>query len=136
LVVVVQVYESTAKRHVPSVLDGYNVTVFAYGEKPGFAVESERKMTPLSTLTKHPSPHHPPVVPLVPYEAHHPRTTPCLYDDIDGHGWGGDGAGSTGAGKTHTMMGSERTGEATETEAVAVSGIIPQVTVTCVYSTR
>lgn len=26
-----EVYQHTAKRHVPSVLDGYNVTVFAYG---------------------------------------------------------------------------------------------------------
>ena len=26
-----EVYEHTAKRHIPSVLDGYNVTVFAYG---------------------------------------------------------------------------------------------------------
>jgi hypothetical protein len=27
-----EVYEATAKRHVTSVLDGRNVTVFAYGE--------------------------------------------------------------------------------------------------------
>lgn len=26
-----EVYENTAKRHVPAVLDGCNVTVFAYG---------------------------------------------------------------------------------------------------------
>ncbi len=28
-----EVYENTAKRHVPAVLDGCNVTVFAYGKR-------------------------------------------------------------------------------------------------------
>ena len=62
------VYAHTAKPHVPSVLDGYNVTVFAYG--------------------------------------------------------------ATGAGKTHTMMGSERNGDAaTLDSAVPVTGVIPQALV-------
>lgn len=36
-------------------------------------------------------------------------------------------AGATGAGKTHTMMGSERTGESVEQDHHTLSGIIPQV---------
>lgn len=61
-----QVFEKTAKPHIPAVLDGYNVTVFAYG--------------------------------------------------------------ATGAGKTHTMMGSERHGDGQQ-GAAAVTGIIPQALV-------
>lgn len=39
----------------------------------------------------------------------------------------GSMAGATGAGKTHTMMGSERTGESVEQDHHTLSGIIPQV---------
>lgn len=101
------VYEKTAKPHIPAVLDGYNVTVFAYGATGAGKVK--RRVCVCALCIVHDAP-GPALVLWVSQPLNSQSTHPLQ--------------------QTHTMMGSERHGETLgQGDAAAVTGIIPQALV-------